>query len=258
MPADMHTHSEHSHDSTCRIEEMLRAQKEKGTPIFAVTDHVDTASWQDYDVFTPIQKAHDTVAELNHRCGSPLLLSGVEISEGFWFPEVYEKLRTMTDYDVIIGSVHLVRFGELSYAYSKIDFSALSDETIAAYLDAYFDDILTLLDTIDFDILAHLTCPLRYIVGKYHRTVSLDAYREKLDRILRRIIEKNIALEVNTSGVTGEFGVLMPERDIVQEYLSLGGRYITLASDAHVPEHAAAGLAEGAGRRGGAQLDGLR
>ena len=91
MPADMHTHSEHSHDSTCRIEEMLRAQKEKGTPIFAVTDHVDTASWQDYDVFTPIQKAHDTVTELNHRCGSPLLLSGVEISEGFWFPEVYES-----------------------------------------------------------------------------------------------------------------------------------------------------------------------
>ena len=54
--ADMHTHSENSHDSVCKIEDMLWSQIEKGTKIFAVTDHFDTDSYTRYDVFTPIKR----------------------------------------------------------------------------------------------------------------------------------------------------------------------------------------------------------
>lgn len=54
--ADMHTHSEYSHDSVCKTEDMYSAQLKKSTEIFAVTDHFDTASYTDYDVFFPIKK----------------------------------------------------------------------------------------------------------------------------------------------------------------------------------------------------------
>ena len=74
----------------------------------------------------------------------------------------------LVDYDVVIGSVHLVKYKDLTCAYSGIDFSKLKEETIIEYLDAYFDDVLTMIETTDFDILAHLTCPLRYIKGKYN------------------------------------------------------------------------------------------
>lgn len=242
MRADMHTHSESSHDSTCKIEDMALAQLQKGTTIFAVTDHFDTDSYQAYDVFTPIKTAYDTVQTLNARYGDRLLLlSGVEISEGFWHPAQYQKIHDLVNYDVIIGSVHLVQFGELSYAYSKIDFSALPEETVLAYLDAYFDDVLTMLATIDFDILAHLTCPLRYINGKYHLGVTLSRYEEKIERILRTIIEKGIALEVNASYSEAP-GSYMPPMEILQKYRALGGRLITVGSDAHIPENASANL----------------
>ena len=180
--ADMHTHSENSHDSVCKIEDMLKAQAEKGTGFFAVTDHFDTYSHMDYDIFTPIQRACDEADRLNRIYnGNPLVLRGFEISEGFWHPEIYNKIMEMTEYDVIIGSVHCVRYKDLTIPYSQIDFSNLSSDALSEYLDAYFDDILTLLDTTDFDILGHLTCPLRYIKGKYKINIDMSTTHNFFD-----------------------------------------------------------------------------
>lgn len=234
--ADMHTHSESSHDSVCRIEDMYTSQLARGTEIFAVTDHFDTASYDDYDVFAPIVAARDTVRALNEKHGNENILAGVEISEGFWYPKQLEKILKLTDYDVIIGSVHLVRYRELTRAYSSIDFSCLSRETVVEYLKAYFDDMMAMLDTTDFDILAHLTCPLRYINGKYALGVSAMQYSAQIDEILRRIIKKGIALEVNTSSydMLGDF---MPAEAILQKYYDMGGYLLTLGSDAHIAEN---------------------
>ncbi len=239
--ADMHTHSEHSHDSSCKIEDMARANVELGTGIFAVTDHFDTASHKTYDVFTPIKKGHEEIAELRKKYRDVLILGGIEIGEGFWAPKVAEEARKMLDYDVIIGSVHLVRHPRLNYAYSAIDFGALTEEEIYEFLDCYFDDVLTMLDEDDFDILAHLTCPLRYVNGKYKRGVSLERYGEKITRILKKIISSGIALEVNTSSVD-TLGDFMPGADILKEYRRLGGYLITLGSDAHVAKNASFGF----------------
>ena len=242
--ADMHTHSEFSHDSDCPIEDMLKAQLDRGTEIFAVTDHFDTASYTRYDVFTPIASAFETVRQLGEVYGNRIrVLSGIEISEGFWHPEIYQKVRTLADYDVVIGSVHLVRYRDLTYATSAIDFSALAKEEIARYVDAYFDDILTMIDTVDFDILAHLTYPLRYIKGKFHVELDCSRYEEKIEEILRRIIKKGIALEVNTSSL-GILGECMPPADLLAKYSDMGGYLITLGSDAHRQEGASYGFRE--------------
>ena len=236
---DMHTHSENSHDSVCRIEAMCQAQIQRGTQIMAVTDHCDVYSYDDYDIYTPIKRAYDTVAELNEKYkGQIQLLSGVEISEGFWFPEESEKIQHLVPYDVILGSVHCVKYKDLIRSYSTMDFSRLSEQVIYEYLNAYFDDILTLFDTTDFDVLTHLTCPLRYITGKYGITIDLSRFSEKITRILQRVIQEEKALEVNTSSyaVLNDF---MPCREIVKQYKDMGGSIITIGSDAHVVENAA-------------------
>ncbi len=238
MLCDMHTHSENSHDSNCKIEDMLKSQLKKGTDIFAVTEHFDAFSNNDYDIFTPLKRTYETVAELNQKYKDKcLLLAGVEIGEGFLFPEIYEKGISFLDYDVVIGSVHCVRFNGLEQAYSTIDFSKLLTVCISDYLNAYFHEILTLIDTTDFDILAHLTCPLRYIIGIYGFDIDISKFNAKIDRILKNIIEKGIALEVNTSSysVLNDF---MPGVDILKRYFDFGGRLVTLGSDAHVAENA--------------------
>lgn len=236
--ADMHTHSCNSHDSECEIEDMLRTQLEKGTGIFAVTDHFDTHRYAECDIFTPIEKSFQRVAELNLEYeGECLVLAGVEIGEGFWSFEAYNQIINLLPYDVVIGSVHVVRHEELSEPYSQIDFSRYGTDTIYEFLDKYFDDVLALLEKEEFDILAHLTCPVRYITGKYKIPVDMSVYEAKINKILEIIIERNIALEVNTSAydLIGDF---MPSSDILKKYYDMGGYLVTLGSDAHVSENA--------------------
>ena len=239
MMTDMHTHSVSSHDSVCEIRDMRQAQAARGMAAFAVTDHFDTCSYGDYDVFTPIRRAYETVCRLNEE-GSPCrALMGIEIGESFREPAVYERVRNLVPYDAVIGSVHLVEFGGKLEAYSRTDFSAFSVGEIYEYLDRYFDDLLTMIGFLDFDILAHLTCPLRYITGKYGFSVDLTRFDGKIRRILEEIIHRGIALEVNTSCV-GTMGELMPPANIIKAYRDMGGRLVTLGSDAHRAEDAAA------------------
>ena len=243
--ADMHTHSEFSHDSACKIADMASAQISKGTKIFAVTDHFDTDLYGKQDIFAPIKASVDTCRRVNEEYGDRCtLLSGVEIGEGFWNTEVYRRIMALADYDVILGSVHQVRFGSLTEAYSQIDFSALPKETILSYMDAYFDDMLSMIETTEFDILCHLTCPLRYINGKYGLGMDISPFSEKIDNILKAVIGKGISLEVNTSG-TDTFSDYMPPREVVKRYFDLGGRMVTLGSDAHKAQDASKGFDQG-------------
>lgn len=236
--ADMHTHSVNSHDSICEIEDMCLSQIEKGTKIFAVTDHCDMDSYNDYDIYTPIKKSAETVKMLNEKySGKCLILSGVEMSEGFWHIDQYERIYNLTHYDVIIGSVHCVKYKDYEMPYSRIDFSKFTNEQIYSYLDCYFNDMLKMISTTDFDILAHLTCPLRYITGKYGIETDISVFEDKITEILKTIIKNGIALEVNTSS----FALLndsMPCKDILKKYFNMGGYLITLGSDAHIAENA--------------------
>lgn len=235
--ADMHTHSENSHDSECLVEDMLSAQTEKKTGVFAITDHCDIYSYLDYDIYTPLIRDYEKAAELNRKQSAVKLLSGMELSEGFWLPDQQEKAQSLIPYDVVVGSVHCVRYEGYTQAYSCIDFSAMPKEKIYEYLHVYFDDVCTLLDTADIDILAHLTCPLRYITGKYGIQIDMSVFDDKITAILKKIIRMGVALEVNTSSydVLGDF---FPSTDIIARYKSLGGYLVTLGSDAHVSERA--------------------
>lgn len=236
--ADMHTHSVNSHDSVCEIEDMCLMQIKRGTNIFSVTDHCDVFSYKDYDIYTPIRNSADTVRALNKKYGGKcLILSGVEISEGFWYKSEYEKIHNLLPYDVILGSVHCVKYKDLEKPYSGIDFSRFTTEQIYSYLDCYFNDMLEMLSTTDFDVLTHMTCPLKYITGKYGIKVDLSAFDGKITEILKVVINKRIALEVNTSS----YALLndsMPCKDILKKYFNMGGYLITLGSDAHIAENA--------------------
>lgn len=235
---DMHTHSEYSHDSTCPIREMAAAQMERGMNGFAVTDHFDTHSYLRYDVVTPIGNAVRDVRDLNRDlAGKCRILTGVEISEGFWHPEVYGKVRDLVPYDVILGSVHLVRYEELTRAYSGLDFPSLPRKTVEAYVDRYFDDVLTMLDTVEFDVLCHLTCPLRYVNGKFGLGLNREKYDEKIDAVLKKIIRKGIALEVNVSSyrILGDF---LPDTQVLRRYYQMGGYLLTVGTDSHAAKDA--------------------
>ncbi len=239
--ADMHTHSNHSHDCCEKMADTRAAQERAGTSFAAVTDHSDIGFYKTRDVFDCIYNSSQEVLTLNSRNDSSCrLLMGVEIGEGSFFPDKLRQVEKLCDYDVIIGSMHSqIRKGELE-AYSKSDFSKYSDDEIDAYLKNYFADIKKMLEIADFDILAHLTCPLRYITGRYGKMTHIENYNDDIDDILKSIIKKGIALELNTSSLSLALGDFIPDANILKRYRELGGYLITLGSDAHVKEEASA------------------
>ena len=238
MIADMHTHSFFSHDSRCSIEDMCRAQIEKGTRIFAVPDHCDLFLSDRGDIFTPVKSACEEVELINEKFGDRcLVLAGIEICESIHCPRNDEIAHGLYPFDVIIGSVHsIVQNGEF-LVYSQTDFSKLSKSEIYNFLETYFNDMALMVKTADIDIAAHLTCPIRYIKGRFGIDIDISRFDEIITEILQTVIDRKIALEINTSSYP-MYGDFLPSVDIIKQYHDMGGQLITLASDAHTSENA--------------------
>ena len=84
-----------------------------------------------------------------------------------------------------------------------------------------------------FDVLAHITYPLRYIIGDYGREINLDRFQPLIDKLFYTIIRKGIVLEVNTSGLRQKINATLPDEELLRRYYGLGGRLVTIGSDAH-------------------------
>lgn len=232
---DCHTHTWYSHDSQCDPQSSCRQAIEKGLSGVSFTDHCDIEYADRQDIRTPILEA---VRE-GRRCGEIFqeklkVLTGIEIGEALWNRSEAKRILTMEQYDVVLGSVHSVRSSKSRMPFSQINFSVFTSKERKEYLNQYFEDVLEMTELCDFDVLTHLTCPLRYITGKYGIRIDLSDYQEQIHCILQKVIERNLALEVNTSGKKEKGGMWMPDREILEKYYKMGGTRITLGSDAHV------------------------
>lgn len=242
---DSHTHTNNSDDCTQSLDGLCLSAIEKGLSGISITDHVDIPSSEKTKAYDRILQSHKDVDEARIKYGDKItILKGVEIAEGFLDKEYSKKILALPDLDVVIGSVHCTLMGEVNDFYSKIDFSPFTEEFLKSYFEKYLSEVLYTAKNMDIDILAHLTCPLRYINGKYHRGINVNDFADMVGEILSVIIERNIALEVNTSGMGSFYGEYMPPLNIVELYFSIGGRLVTIGSDAHIAKNVGNAFAE--------------
>ena len=237
---DTHCHTEYSPDSRASLEDVLSAAEEKGLAGIAVTDHCELRKIprgndaEGRDRIRRGTKAVRTIAQT----ASVSVFTGVELGGGIQFPEAAEAYTREMEFDNLILTRHGTMFDRYD-TQAKVDFSAFSPEELDQYVRSHYADVLENVLTQNGDIIAHLSSPLRYIVGKYNLSLDLSDYREPIDEILKAMISRGIALEVNTSNLNSSsyaYARLMPDRDILARYRALGGYLITLGSDAHTPD----------------------
>ena len=65
---------------------------------------------------------------------------------------------------------------------------------------------------------------------------TYEAFSALIDPILRELIERGIALEVNTAPLMKGIRYFNPLPEVLKRYREMGGELITIGSDAHVPE----------------------
>ena len=136
-------------------------------------------------------------------------------------------------FDYVIGSIHLVNSRD---PYYPSFFEGREEQT--AYRE-YFEFVLQNLKSYtNFDSLGHLDYVVRYGPTK-NENYAWTQYREILDAILRILIKNEIALEVNTGGYKYGLGEPNPCTDILKRYKELGGKLLTIGSDAHDPAYLA-------------------
>ena len=236
---DLHTHTEHSPDGHCSALEMCEAAVAKGLSVIAFSDHYDLTP--DFEKFAYDKQAVLSLSDATKAGeafeGKLIVLRGIELGEALHdLPKTAPILNA--EYDIILGSVHNLN--------GKADFIALdySQIDIYEYLDEYFDELIKLSAWHGVDVITHMTIPLRYITGRHGIPVDIERYNKKIDKVLSNIISTGKALEVNTSELNGALGKTMPDEKIIKRYRELGGKLITVGSDAHYATDIGRGINE--------------
>lgn len=167
-------------------------------------------------------------------------LKGIELGQPLQNLPAALDVLSGRDYDVVIGSLHNIAGMRDFYHLGREN---LSETQLDAVFKAYFDEMYEMLEWGQFDTLAHITYPLRYVCKPGERP-SFARYAQQLDRIFKKLIETDKALEFNTSRLLCTDAPVLPDREIFSRYHALGGRRVTLGADAHCPENVARGIPE--------------
>ena len=233
IKADIHVHTSFSSDCNEPMENQIKSAISKGLTILCITEHMDfdfpKSSIEDgCDFILDTPKYYDSYKTLKDKYqGKITLLFGVELGLQ---PHLYNTLSEYINtypFDYIIGSEHITNKKDPYYA-SFYEGRSEYD----AYCE-YFEDICTNIDTFsDFNTLGHLDYVVRYGPNK-NKDYSYSKYSDYIDEILKRLITKGIALEINTGGYKSGLNSPNPCKDIVLRYKELGGELITIGSDSH-------------------------
>ncbi len=253
---DTHMHSDFSSDCYVKMEDQAEAAVKKGLKGICFTDHMDLEYPQMGE--EPLTFLFDIDEDYNHideiRDRYDLRISkGIEIGirneQGIseLVTAGYKEMLKRTDIDFVIGSTHCLEETDPYWP------DYWQGKTVKQALRIYFEAILENIRNNDYvDTLAHLDYIVRYarLPGgdptKYEgRDLYIDGENgDIIDEILKFIIKKDIALEVNTSGLKYGLGYAHPKDWILKRYRQLGGDFITIGSDAHKPEFVAYAFGE--------------
>ncbi len=234
IKADIHTHTSFSSDCDTPMEELIKQAVSLGLDTLCFTEHMDK-DYPSQDPLSPPEFILDTCSyrEEFKRMqdkyeGKIRLLFGVELGLQ---PHVVDwnknYVNQNNDFDFIIGSAHTI--GRKDPYYASF-FEGRSEKE--AYSEYFREALLDIRLFDDFDSFGHLDYVVRYGPNT-NRFYSYKEYSDMIDPILSLLIDKGIALEVNSAGYRKGLGDPNPSKDIILRYKELGGELITVGSDAH-------------------------
>lgn len=229
---DSHVHTKNSPDGRDPMPRIVAEAKEKGLTYLCTTDHLDydlkfgdnraPMPWDHID----LDKYYAEWKEAAREAESFDFRFGVEA--GFdndgnvikKYMEAFDKYP----FDAVINSVHFVGGWDVYFP------NAFLFKSMKKMYGDYLDKILLSLDApYKYDIVAHvgyITRNAPYV----NKSLDYADFPEKIDAILRGVIERGKALEVNTHHD------LTPTLEILRRYYELGGRKISFGSDSHRAE----------------------
>lgn len=238
---DYHIHTEYSFDWPTllpgRVFDICEGAIKNGVSQIAITDHLDANSVASGELMMlDVEQLRQDVMRAKKSYEDRLdVIYGIELGQPHQAPELAKKVLDSYDYEFVIGSYHN---NEGVMDFSLIDYKNTPADTLIKYYRDYLDQTA---DHIkwgvgSFSTLGHLGYPLRYLMRNnlYH---ILDPYSDEFMKptkhIFELLIKHDIALEVNTSGWRQGMNNSMALDGMIQCYIDMGGKLITVGSDSH-------------------------
>lgn len=236
--ADLHMHSAYSTDSEALPRANVEAAIEKGLDTICFTDHIDYDFPEDeiFD-FNPEDYFHE-LEELREEYADRIrILIGVEMGMQPHLGERIQKTLSDWPFDFCIGSQHIVYGRDPYYPYLWEQYSA--KEIYRKYLTETLENV-TVLDC--FDTLGHLDYVTRYGVpmpdGRNDQVILENM--DVIEEILKTLIRKDKGLEINSAALRKGQANPNPNPIVLKRYIELGGKILTVGSDAHYSRDIAA------------------
>ncbi len=226
MIVDYHLHSRHSFDSDANPQQSIERASKLGISEICFTEHVDFE-----DTRNPLLDISAYISDINRFMPS---YKGVRVKLGFEIGlDDWECSQRTWDFikdagaDFIIGSVHMVNGIN---AYYNDFFEGLSQaEAYEKYINALCDKAKS---CAYFSVLGHYDFVTKYAPYENRALNYLD-YAERLDTLLRILVDKGKSLEINTSSWRDGFSWGI---ELFRRYRELGGDFVTIGADSHSPE----------------------
>ncbi|MEE0955159.1 MAG: histidinol-phosphatase HisJ family protein [Eubacterium sp.] len=230
MIADSHVHTSFSTDSDTPMEAQVRAALSKGMKDICFTDHYD----MDYpggEFELDTEGYLMEIESMRKRFGDRIRIrAGVEIGLK---PDLGKKISDYLrkwPFDYAIGSLHLIDNVD---PYYRDSFPGTDEEMYRLYFKRMLE---CLQKTEGYRSVGHLDYIVRYGYTR-EKNYSYKAFQDVIDPVLEEMVKRDLALEVNTAGFKYGLPFPNPHPDIIRRFRELGGRRITLGSDAHEPKY---------------------
>lgn len=238
--SDCHIHTVFSPDGNQTPEQMLKAAAEAGLTEITVTEHCECngnaalpdgeTPWPDLDV----KSYTETFEKLKEI--SPIKINiGIELGQATQGKEYAAKMTAAYNWDFILGSLHNVR-NELDFYY--IDYKG---KDLKKLFSEYFSQLYETVSFGGFSSLSHLYYPVRYIY-RAGMSVDMSLFDEQIYAVLELCAKKDVGLEINTSALNDKYGDFVPGLKYAAMFKDLGGKIVTVGSDAHRTDKVGLGI----------------
>ena len=220
---DYHMHSTVSFDARDPALSMALAAKARGLKEICFTDHLDYPP----DACMAFDTAQYNAAYDGLEVPDLLIRRGMEFG---LTPDNAAQLQedlNRRHFDFVIGSVHLVGDADIYMEPYWVD--KTYEEAIRLHLETTLECVRA---QEDYDVLGHLTYISKCQGNPKKALLHYADYKGIMDEILRELVKRGKGMELNTSGID-RCGGALPTLDYFQRFHELGGKIVTVGSDAH-------------------------
>jgi len=238
---DYHIHTSYSPDSKMDPEEAVRAAMASGVTELCFTEHMDLGHHMEmYDRAPNFAGMEEKISRLREKYPEIRIGKGIEVG---YIPETAGQTAEVLSgqsFDYVLLSTHCVNGMDCGVPESKRGQDKLT--AYKRYLETVYASVTDDRLTEYFDCVSHIG----YIAKGLHyeeNAFPYEMFPELFDKILKEIIKRGKGIEVNTSGID-RGGHVLPHPSIIRRYRELGGRIITIGSDAHRSEKVGAYIKE--------------